>query len=405
MTYLFKLARRAARLRALPLIALVSALGACDSDRLTNSSDEPGTVPTAEPGDAPSFATSFRGGLPFGTFAQPTSVFGDVYNGALRNIWPEELLQELAAIKSRGGKVVLMFAGNEENYKDGNGHFSLSMWKDRIDRFKGVNFSSYVTDGTIIGHYLIDEPNDPFNWNGQPVPGTTLEDMAAYSKQIWPNMATIVRVEPGYLAQWSITYKYLDVAWAQYTIRKGSPGDYIARNVADAKSKGLALVVGLNIIKGGTDGGEMTANQVETAGSALLADSYPCAFISWQYDERYLSRSDIKTAMSHLSQKAAAHVDRSCGSSADAPTPIGGISGIVLTAARRVDGDGIQYVALDWAGAAETRVDLYRNGVFKRSTPNDGHAVNYPQAPGKYTYKVCDAGKTRCSSSVSVTLW
>ena len=52
---------------------------------------------------------------------------------------------------------------------------------------------------------MIDEPNDPANWNGQAVSPAVLEEMGKYSKQLWPEMPTIVRVEPNYLG---MNHKY-----------------------------------------------------------------------------------------------------------------------------------------------------------------------------------------------------
>jgi len=230
----------------------------------------------------------------------------------LRNIWPSALIAELSAIRARGGKVVLMFAGNERHYKDGSNHFSLTKWKERVNRFRGVNFSSFVNDGTIIAHYLIDEPNDPYNWGGRPVSGSTVEEMARYSKQLWPGMPTVVRAEPGYMLKTGGSYRYLNAAWAQYVTRKGNPGDYIRRNVSDAQRAGLALVTGLNISKGGPNGSRMSASLIKSAGTALLGSSYPCAFISWQYEGSYLSTSAVKEAMSILRNKAQSRATKSC---------------------------------------------------------------------------------------------
>jgi hypothetical protein len=400
MTYLFKLARRTALGRALVLTAL-AALTGCDTDQLTNSSEIPAAPPALESitPSAPLFATAFRGGIPFGTWALPTSSFGTVFNGAVRNIWPGELLGELAAIKARGGRIVLAMAGYEGHFKDRNGHFSLSMWKDRIDRYKGVDFSSYIEDGTIIGHYMIDEPNDPVNWTNQPVPGPMLEEMAAYSKELWPKMATVVRVEPAYLGQWG-GYRHLDAAWAQWVSRKGDPAAYIRDQVAIAQRLGLTLITGLNISKGAPNNTPMPASMVQSAGSALLASDYPCAFISWEYDGRYLARSDIKSVMSQLSQKAAAHPARSCSR---APISLPGIVGFSLTAVT-VLRDGDQVVNLTWSGATGTQVDIYRNGQYRTTTRNDGFARSYPQRSGQYTFKVCEAGKSRCSNSKTVTI-
>ena len=318
MTYKFKLSRRMACLRA-PLVALAVALTGCDNAKPF----EPGPSDATGQGmgiDTTLTSASFSGGIPIGIFAQPTSEFGQRYNGAQRNISPHELLKELAAIKARGGKVVLMLAGKQDYYKEG-GYFSLTKWKSRVDRFKGVNFSSYIKDGTIIGHYMIDEPDDPANWKSRPVPPSVLEEMAKYSKQLWPDLPTIVRVEPSYLAS---THRYLDAAWAQYLSRRGAADDYLRRNVADAQARGLALIVGLNVLKGGTPNGtKVTASQLESWGSTLLSSSYPCAFISWVYDSGYLSSGGIQGAMDVLRHQAQNRSARACraASSSGGQTP------------------------------------------------------------------------------------
>jgi hypothetical protein len=351
MTHSFKLSRRIARLRAPVAAALVLGFFGCNSDETsspesvlppqaldstsTASADtalaDTTAVDTAAfgsdhidlgdgsdsqmvPADDGSLASlSFSGGIPMGTFDLPTSYLGSRFNGAMRYIWPAYLNSNLSAIKSRGGKVVLMLAGPERFYKDGNGHFSFTKWKARIDKYRNVNFSSYVRDGTIVAHYLIDEPYDPANWNGRPVPGSTLEAMAKYSKQIWPSMATVVRAEP-YLIKWSGRYQYLDAAWAQYLQRKGDVNTYIRRNVSEAQNMGLGLVVGLNLIDGGTNNRHMTASQAQSWGSALLNSSYPCAFLSWDYNSSLLGTSSMKDAMSALRRKAQSRSSRSCRS-------------------------------------------------------------------------------------------
>ncbi|MGH7508210.1 MAG: hypothetical protein ACREMZ_01915 [Gemmatimonadales bacterium] len=423
MTHTFKLARRAARFRA-PFFATSLALffGGCDTADLTDptASTDPVTAPEElSLPETPSFASGFRGGIPIGVTAQPTSAFGGTFNGALRNIWPNALVKELAAIKARGGKVVLMFAGNERHYKNGRGHFDLGKWKARVNRFKSVNFDSYIKDGTIVGHYLIDEPNDPKNWHGQPIPPATVEEMAKYSKQLWAGMATIVRTEPSYLAKWSGKYRYLNAAWAQYVARKGEVNAFLRRNVSDAQRQGLGLVVGLNISKGSPTKSQMSASQIKTWGSALLSSSYPCAFISWKYEARYLSRSDIKSAMAHLAGKARSRPTKACGSGAklSAPPPNSppasppppnpraerrkssiSLKAIGWSSARR------QHMRVTWSGASGSSVDLYRNGVRIMRTPNDGHNINGRAFRGKATYvfKVCEKGSSNCSNSVRV---
>jgi hypothetical protein len=315
MTHSFKLSRRIARLRAPAVAAVILAFTACDTNNslAPDASSSPEAVVPASV-DAPSFSTMFAGGIPMGTTNQPTTEYGTRYNGSLRVSTPDNLLATLAAIKARGGKVMLGLAGNQRHYVDSKGHFSLTLWKARIDRYKNVNFSSYVNDGTVVGHFLLDEPNDPSNWNGTTVSGATVEEMARYSKVYWPGMAAIVRTEPGYLAKFAVTYKYLDAAWAQYVVWKGTASNYLSANVAAAQKKGLGLVVGLNILHGGANRTKMSASQVKTYGTALLSSSYPCAFLSWQYNSTYLSTTSMKDAMTALRYKAQNRVAKSCRS-------------------------------------------------------------------------------------------
>jgi hypothetical protein len=325
MTHSFKLSRRIARFRAPVGAALLLSLFACNSadtfnpDRSTTGdpvdqgpaltdSGEVQAVPVA-PSEA---AISFAGGIPIGTFALPNSEFGSRYNGALRNIWPAQLVSQLSTIRSRGGRIVLMMAGTQKHYLNADGTFSLTKWKARVDRFKGIDLAGYISDGTLAGHYLLDEPNDRANWNGTTVSPSTLDEMARYSKQRWPRLATIVRTRPAYFQR---SPRYVDAAWATYLSRHGSVKEFIRKNVADAQRRDLALVVGLNVLRGGTPNGtKMTASQVESWGSALLSSSYPCGFFSWTYHDRYLSSRSIKSAMKTLRHKAESRARKSCRS-------------------------------------------------------------------------------------------
>jgi hypothetical protein len=310
MTYTFKLARRLARFRA-PLLAttLLVALAGCDSD-------QPFDPETS--GSAPMASASFAGGIPIGISAMPITEYGARYNGALLLLPPKTLLRDLAEIKSRGGKVILKFMGHPRNYGEGTG-FDFADWKDQIDQYKGIDFSAYVKDGTIVGHYMIDEPNDPANWGGKPIPPSMLEEMGKYSKSLWPDLPTIVRVEPSYL---NFSHRYVDAAWAAYLYRRGPVDEYLRRNVSDAQARGLALIVGLNILDGGVQKlTPMTPAQVQSWGTAMLNSTYPCAFSSWRWDEGALDGA-MGSAMDALRKLAQNRSVRSCrGAAAGGSTP------------------------------------------------------------------------------------
>src|SRR4051812_98675 len=238
-----------ARLRV-PMLALAAlAAVACDSsNRLTDTSDPPSNGVLAPAG--PSFASSFASSTPFGFFNLPMDQYNSTYTGAILYSYPENILGDLATVKRAGGRVIIDIVGNNSHYKNSDGTFSLSKWKQRIDRMRGVNFSSYIADGTIIGEFIMDEPHNPDNWGGTLVSRATIDEMARYSKSIWPSLPVVIRSWADYLKGYN--YKYLDAAWAQYSERKGPVGTFIANNVRDAKATGLALVVGMNVLDGGT---------------------------------------------------------------------------------------------------------------------------------------------------------
>lgn len=451
MTDIVKLAGR-----VLPVLVLALALGACDRADPTSPSDTP--EPAIALGAArvtPSFARSFRGGIPFGVFHLPKAEYGKVLNGSLANLDPSNLLSYLEAARQSGTRIMLSVVGRQTHYRNKNSSFSLALWKQRVDRFRGIDFSSYIADGTILGHYMLDEPHDQGNWGGATVSPATLDEMAKYSKQLWPTLPTVVRAWPAYLK--GHNYKYLDAAWAQYSPRYGASSqrlpvkEFISKNVSEAKGAGLALVVGLNLLAGGSSRGlegyypsqlAPSASDLREFGSALLESSYACAFISWRYDDRYLSRSDVKAAISDLAEQARSQPYKSCRGAAsrgnggddeepppppptdegeesppppdvEAPEPNEPVpppaieppaQQIVLSVKGSVK-DKRRRMTLTWTGAKGRSVDVYRNGVRGKNTDNDGRYVNAQRVRGPivYQYKVCEQGTSTCSNVATVS--
>jgi hypothetical protein len=63
-----------------------------------------------------------------------------------------------------------------------------------------------------------------------------------------------------------------------------------------------------------------------------------------------------------------------------------------------------KYADLTWSGPASANVDVYRNGVFVIVTLNDGFYADKPaKTITSATYKVCLAGTTTCSNTITVT--
>lgn len=267
-------------------------------------------------------------GIPFGVsmlsqgessaLLLPASSLNPDFTALKTDAFKKNLLDMLQAARRANGRVLVSFSGASGEYTDANG-FNLAKWKQNVDEFRGFDLSSYIADGTLIGHYIMDEPSDQRNWNGHLVARADIDEMARYSKEIWPDLPTIIRGWPWYLKGYD--YKYLDAAWAAYHERFGSIDEFVSSNVRDAKEAGLSLVVGLNVLAGGGDNGipgfkegkkSMTAAQVRAWGGALLDQPYACAFFMFRYHPDYFARPDIKEAVADLGQKARRLDNRTC---------------------------------------------------------------------------------------------
>jgi len=231
---------------------------------------------------------------------------------------PSCLLADLEAARRTNTRVFITFTGSETQNRDANG-FNFDIWKRRVDRFKDMNLDPYIEDGTILGHRLLDEPNDVGNWNGHVVTQAQIEEMAKYSKDIWPKMMTYIRTFPEYLLGGE--YPDLDAVWFHYLDRFAPLDEFIQQHFAAARSLGLKIIVGLNVINGGAkDSGipgrgnkfSMNAEEIRAWGGQLLDQPDLCAFLLWEYDDTYFGRADIQAAVADLAQKAHAFPTRSC---------------------------------------------------------------------------------------------
>ena len=299
--------------------------GSAPADSSMDSS-APDTV--TPPGDSNTLvpnnvAGGIAPGIVFASFDLPNTLLSTVHTGAMRTPDQNTLLSNLATARAKGARFVLKLAGGGDGWvKNADGTFNFEKWKSMVNRYKNLDFRSYVADGTVLGHYLLDEPNLASRWGGKVIPQATVEAMAKYSKQLWPNMLTFIRVVPSWLAAAPVPYTYLDAGWAQYAAYKGDPTKWLAGEVAIAKTKGLGLLVSLNILNGGNGSSgirgpasgkySMSATELRTYGTALLNQAYSCGFLMWMYNATYFGRTDIQAAMADLSAKARSHVKTSC---------------------------------------------------------------------------------------------
>ena len=184
---------------------------------------------------------SSRPGLVFGSVSMPNSYLDNVHTGWMTGgpLTPKSILSHLSGARAKGGRVVIKLCKGKDSYvKNGDGTFSLTKWKALVGSYQKVNLNPYISDGTIIGHYLIDEPHRAQRWGGKAISQATLEEMAKYSKQLWPDMTTIVRASPSTLAEMSSSFKYVDAGWLQYRNTLGDAAKVARLGGRDRSARG-----------------------------------------------------------------------------------------------------------------------------------------------------------------------
>jgi hypothetical protein len=286
--------------------------------------------PDAGPGGPDSTYAGIGRGVPYGMFTLPLDRFHPPITLAARTVSRDQVAAVLRAAQAGKVRLILNLGGGKDNSRGPTAGFDLARWKARIDRYRDVDFGPYVEEGLILAHLLVDEPYAEQSWGGREISQAVVEEMARYSKSIWPTLPTVVRAPPTWLVEGDTTFTDLDMAWAQWNgpERDGghwrTPEEFRDENVARAKQLGLGLIVGLNQLNAG-DGSsgvsgttnnpghwQMSAGELVRVGTILAETPYVCAFVSWRYDAAFEARADIRAALDSVASVAQTRGGTSC---------------------------------------------------------------------------------------------
>ncbi len=286
--------------------------------------------PDAGPNGPDSTYAGVGQGVPFGEFGLEPEQFRPPYTGAVVLVSRSSVASVLREAQARKLRLVLNLAGGGRHYSRPDGTFDLELWKARIDTYRDVDFTPYVTEGLVLAHFLLDEPGALGTWGGRAVSRADIEEMARYSESIWPSLPTAVRATAEWLAHGDTTYASLDIAWAQWSgPYRGAgtgltPEQFRDENVARAKDLELGLIFGMNYLNGG-DGSsgvpgtelhpelwQMSAAELARVGTVLAEAPYACAMLSWRHEAGFESRPGIRAALDSVARVAAVRGGTSC---------------------------------------------------------------------------------------------
>jgi hypothetical protein len=257
--------------------------------------------------------------------------------------------QTLAAARARGARITIRVTGGNEDFQtNGDRMFVIGKWKAAFDGIKSADPSGYLTDGTLLGHYAIDEPFADFD----NMTGTILDSLCHIQKSApgWEKVPCIVRELNTRLSANRPAggiYRWVDAGWAQIADHQymgdrkydGDIGAYFRDNLAKGVLSGLGLMYGFNLLEGGRqfagcakpdgiDGNcAMRAAEIRELADTLAAigDNQGCGVIGWRVSSQPGAERDyffsagvyadngIQSALQYLNAKTGRLQPAPCG--------------------------------------------------------------------------------------------
>ncbi len=214
----------------------------------------------------------------------------------------------LPAARLAALRVMLRMGPEVATTVDKDGDFDMEAWSQEMAEWADPEIQSatesYIQDGTLMGNLIAD---DTANCPGTDPTATELNDMAAISHSIFPDLDTIIRADATELPEGD--YPDLDQLLLQYKANKKDVDDYIRINMQATDELGLKRMWGLNITNGG-DGSSgqagtiegqftMSPSEINDYSQELLTDPDPTGFFNWQLDEGQVRAHDGTTIDFH----------------------------------------------------------------------------------------------------------
>jgi hypothetical protein len=185
---------------------------------------------------------------------------------------------------------------------DATGQWQMDLWQAcwhrNLTPALRDTMLAYAASGTVVGTYLIDEPNLVKRW-GTITPSQVCQ-MADFARTELPGIPVLVRAAADFVKDCPA----IDAVWAQYGSRRGvEVNEYREQQLAASKRYGYAQVFSLNALNDDAQGTDMTPSQVTDYGTALLAGK-PCLFMVWEYATTWSERPEIRAALDSLGRIA-----------------------------------------------------------------------------------------------------
>ncbi len=267
--------------------------------------DTPGDDPIPDPPPGGYPPPPVGGDRPFGIHDIPAAGFG-FWNSTVKQVTSSNVVNILNAGGTGSAKLILSFGGIHE-WLDAAGKFQFTRWKAVIDACYDntairAAINAKVTDGTFWAHRLLDEPNRADRYGGV-IPIAVVEQMAVYSKSLFPGLRTLLRCSP--IVPWFTRHiTACDAVWAEYLLARGDVTTYRNATVAAAEGFGHQIILGIHY----KDFDRPWTNRLITPSElrhygGILASSTSDAVIGmngWRYDGTMYNQPGFPDALKYV---------------------------------------------------------------------------------------------------------
>lgn len=169
---------------------------------------------------------------------------------------PANIYTDLEKMRNANMKVFLSLATRNQ-FTNADGTFNYNLFAQRVAAFAGKDIRQWITDGTVIGIYVIDEPFCSDCFGDVAIPNSVVDSLGALVKNIFPYANTYIRASS--LRMKGQVWQHIDGCWNQYPgplhggieERRATMEDYIRDCKSEAINLGLRCVWGINLLDGG----------------------------------------------------------------------------------------------------------------------------------------------------------
>ena len=310
---------------------VVTSQGLADTSVVTLAASSAGATSMPKPMAASAVPPAGMG-IPFGpSGVEDGSPAAQPFSMTVQGVTPDNIVSRLNAARAAKAKLMLNMTGGKHGKYMTAGSFDYTKWTAALSAYNTGEIrraiAERVTDGTIVGYSVMDEPHvhgggDGNTWGpAGTMTKARVDQMCGYAKAMFPTLPVGVAHRHSAFEP-KKSYRVCEFIISQYSSRHGSVTDFRDEALAIARRDGHQVIFGMNILNGGIQdrdgnwdcartGGKgtyrpncrMTPAQIRENG--LVLGPAGCALSMWRYEADFMADAENRRAFEEVAEQLA----------------------------------------------------------------------------------------------------